>query len=81
MKILITGGNGYIAKSLSKKLDNVTLITRKDFDLTDRTSTNKWFQNKYFDIVIHTAISGGSRLQKDDSDVFYQNIQMNYQIY
>lgn len=80
MKILITGGNGYIAKSLSKKLDNVTLITRKDFDLTDRTSTNKWFQNKYFDIVIHTAISGGSRLQKDDSDVFYQNIQMFYNL-
>lgn len=80
MKILITGGNGYIAKSLSKKLDNVTLITRKDFDLTDRDATNTWFQDKYFDVVIHTAISGGSRLQKDDSNVFYQNIQMFYNL-
>ena len=80
MKILITGGNGYIAKSLSKKLDNVTLITREDFDLTDRDATNTWFQDKHFDVVIHTAISGGSRLQKDDSNVFYQNIQMFYNL-
>ena len=80
MKILITGGNGYIAKSLSKKLDNVTLITREDFDLIDRDATNTWFQDKHFDVVIHTAISGGSRLQKDDSNVFYQNIQMFYNL-
>lgn len=80
MKILITGGNGYIAKSLSKKLDNVTLITRKDFDLTNRNATNIWFQGKHFDVVIHTAISGGSRLKKDNSDVFYQNIQMFYNL-
>ena len=80
MKILITGGNGYIAKSLSKKLDNVTLITRKDFDLTDRDATNTWFQDKHFDIVIHTAVSGGSRLQKDNSNVFYKNLQMFYNL-
>ena len=43
MNILITGGNGYIAKSLANKLDNVTSITRKDFDLTDRKSADDWF--------------------------------------
>jgi len=80
MKILITGGNGYIAKSLAKELNNVTLITRKDFDLTSREATNTWFKNKHFDVVIHTAISGGSRLKKDDSNVFYQNIQMFYNL-
>ena len=42
MNILITGGNGYIAKSLSNNLGfNVTSITRKDFDLTDRNITNE----------------------------------------
>ena len=49
MNILITGGNGYIAKSLLSNLDNTISITRKDFDLTDREATNKWFCNKYFD--------------------------------
>ena len=80
MKILITGGNGYIAKSLANKLNNVTSITRKDFDLTDRKATNDWFYGRYFDIVIHTAIKGGSRLKKDSSDAFYQNIQMFYNL-
>ena len=78
MNILITGGNGYIAKSLYKGLKNcnITSITRKDFDLTNREATNKWFENKYFDVVIHTAVVGGSRLKEDNSDTFYQNIQM-----
>ena len=82
MNILITGGNGYIAKSLYKGLKNcnITSITRKDFDLTNREATNKWFENKYFDVVIHTAVVGGSRLKKDDGNIFYQNIQMFYNL-
>lgn len=84
MKILITGGNGYIAKSLFKALSNeykVTSITRKDFDLTNKEETAKWFEGKFFDVVIHTAIKGGHRLKKDDGDVFYQNLQMFYNLY
>ena len=54
MNILITGGNGYIATSLYGMdiafEDNITAITRKDFDLTDRKATNKWFDGKYFDV-------------------------------
>ena len=65
MNILITGGNGYIAKSLSKSLSNSISITRKDFDLTDRHATNKWFEGKYFDVIIHTSVKGGSRLLVD----------------
>lgn len=84
MNILITGGNGYIAKSLSKALGNeynITSITRNNFDLTNREATNKWFGGKYFDVVIHTAIKGGSRLNQEDGDVFYQNLQMFYNLY
>jgi len=87
MNILITGGNGYIAKSLSNGLwrginrYDITSITRKDFDLTDREATNKWFKDKYFDVVIHTAVVGGSRLHKDNADVLYQNLQMFFNLY
>ena len=46
MNILITGGNGYIAKSLSNRLNNTISITRNDFDLTDRKATDEWFKGK-----------------------------------
>ena len=84
MKILITGGNGYIATSLYSMdiafEDNITAITRKDFDLTDRHATNKWFEGKHFDVVIHTAVKGGSRLLVDGGNIFYENIQMFYNL-
>ena len=83
MNILITGGNGYITKSLLNNLSyshDVVSITRKDFDLTNREITNKWFDGKWFDVVIHTAVVGGSRLKTDNGDTFYQNIQMFYNL-
>ena len=83
MKVLITGGNGYIAKSLSKGLNEheLTLITRQDFDLTDRKSTDDWFRGKFFDVIIHTAIKGGSRLKQEEGNDLYQNLQMFYNLY
>lgn len=82
MKILITGGNGYIARSLTNKLTGyeITSITRSDFDLSDREATNNWFQDKYFDVVLHTAILGGSRLKQDNEKVFFQNLSMFYNL-
>jgi dTDP-4-dehydrorhamnose reductase len=83
MNILITGGNGYVAKSLYnafKDQYNVTSITRQDFDLTDSSETIKYFSDKYFDVVIHCAIVGGSRLKSEDSSVIDQNLQMYYNL-
>jgi GDP-L-fucose synthase len=77
--VLITGGNGYIAKSLHSSLSTqyrVTSITRNDFDLTDYSKTCSWFEGKRFDSVIHTAISGGSRLRHDNEIVFNNNMSM-----
>jgi nucleoside-diphosphate-sugar epimerase len=83
MNILITGGNGYIAGSLYeefKNKHNVITISRDDFDLTNRDLTDKFFKDKYFDVVLHTAISGGSRLRKDTEDVLDENLIMYYNI-
>jgi len=82
MNILITGGNGYIATSLKENLKyNITSITRNNFDLIDSNLTNNWFSKNKYDIVIHTAIVGGSRMKIDSDDTVNQNIKMIYNLY
>ena len=90
MRILITGKNGYIAKSLANNLKNhfdftypsfMAVCGKDDFDLTNRKDTTNWFRKYgYFDVVIHTAINGGSRLKKDDNNVLANNLKMFYNL-
>lgn len=83
MNILITGGDGYIASSLYNALNteyNITTISRKDFDLTSYEDMNKFFQGKYFDVVLHTAVIGGSRLKPDSVNVMDSNLTMYYNL-
>ena len=79
MNILITGGNGYIAKSLYERLKhkhNITTATQQNFNMADYESTCTWFLEKHFDAVIHTAIVGGSRLLEDDHLTADINLKM-----
>ena len=83
MKILITGKNGYVGKSIYSYLYakyDITIVGRQDFDLTNWNETNKWFKEKQFDVVIHTAVVGGSRLKKEDSSIIDQNLKMHYNL-
>jgi GDP-L-fucose synthase len=80
MKILITGGNGYIAKSLHSYLyskHDVTLVSRNELNLTRREEVQHYFKDKYFDVVIHTAVKGGSRLNPlEGPDIVLANLLM-----
>jgi nucleoside-diphosphate-sugar epimerase len=79
MKILITGGNGNIAKIIAKNLSSeydITLITRNDFDLLDELSVSNYLMDKEFDVLIHTAIKGGRRTKEETGQVVYENLIM-----
>lgn len=83
MNVLITGGNGYIGRSLYEGLRNqhtVTKIGRKEMDLIHGGSVKRFFKDKHFDVLIHCAVVGGHRLREDSWKVCDENLTMYYNL-
>jgi nucleoside-diphosphate-sugar epimerase len=83
MRILITGGNGYIGNSLYnglKEFYDVKKISRNDLDLTDSRQVNDFFDKGCYDIIIHCAVKGGSRLKEDEWNIIDNNLKMYYNL-
>ncbi len=79
MKILLTGGNGNIANIIKKYFINdyeITALSRHDLNILNLIDIEKYLDNNYFDILIHTAIEGGRRTISDNYKSFYNNMIM-----
>jgi len=78
MKILITGGNGFIAKEIHKYLGNeydIHCLGKEQLNLLDKESIHRR-TIEFYDVIINTAVIGGNRKDVDDETVFYKNILM-----
>ena len=84
MKILITGANGYIGKSLHsalRKTHYVVAIHRGNFDLTDATALGEFFKGSHhFDIVLHCAVAGAANPKNMDWSIADTNLTMYYNL-
>lgn len=84
MKILITGANGYIGKSLHsalRKTHYVVAIHRGNFDLTDATALGEFFKGSHhFDVVLHCAVAGAANPKNIDWNVADTNLTMYYNL-
>jgi nucleoside-diphosphate-sugar epimerase len=83
MKILVTGGNGFVGRNLIKVLQDEHKIyspSSSELDLTDSQQVKTYLQTKYFDVIIHCAIRGGRRLQPDTAVDMYQNLSMYFHL-
>ena len=79
MRILITGGNGNIAKIIKNNLQtdyDISNPSRQELDILDINQLTDYLKNNHFDILIHTAILGGRRIKQDDYDTVYKNLLM-----
>jgi len=79
MNILITGGNGNIAKIIKNNLSNIhdiTALGRNELNILNYNELSEYLHKNKFDVLIHTAIIGGRRTKDETSDVFYNNMIM-----
>lgn len=73
MRVCVLGANGFVGKNLIRDTDWVG-VTRQDLDLTDQCAVQQYFESNEYDVVIHCAVVGGSRLEKDGGDVLWKNL-------
>ena len=78
-RILITGSNGYVSRNLIRLLPqyNFVITNRQNLDLLDPNSVDQFFRDNHFDVVINTAVTGGSRLVEDDYKILLNNLTMH----
>jgi nucleoside-diphosphate-sugar epimerase len=74
-RVCVLGSNGFVGSNLLQGTDWVG-VTRQEINLTDQEAVEKYFDEHQYDVVVHCAVVGGSRLQKDDGNVTHQNIIM-----
>jgi nucleoside-diphosphate-sugar epimerase len=75
MKVCVLGAGGFVGKNLLRDTDWVG-VTRQDLDLTDQKAVEEYFDVHDYDVVIHCAVVGGSRLSLDNGEVIHKNILM-----
>jgi GDP-L-fucose synthase len=83
VRILITGANGFLGKHLREYLvDRYTLLvpSHKELDLLDENAVDNFFQTHKIDVVIHTALVGGSREEEAAESALEQNLRMFFNI-
>jgi len=76
MRVCVLGSNGFVGKNLLDMNPTWTGVNREMLDLTVQEAVDEYFSLNKFDVVIHCAVVGGSRLKKDSGDVCYQNLLM-----
>jgi GDP-L-fucose synthase len=80
MKILVTGGNGFIGRNiresyLSQKYE-IVAPSRNELDCSNDKNVEEYFKKHSFDVVIHSAAKAGHRNATDTNSLFLINSRM-----
>lgn len=73
MRILITGGTGFIGKTLIGGLSKEHKIfspTHKKLELLDAESVNKYIEKNKIEVIIHCAVKGGPDVLPETVSIF-----------
>ncbi len=83
MRLLITGGSGFIGRNLSEyySRDHVVFApSHAELDLLDEDSVRGFFRANDIDVVIHSATKPGHRNAPDPTNLVYSNTRMYFNL-
>ncbi|HWY80305.1 MAG TPA: NAD-dependent epimerase/dehydratase family protein [Candidatus Sulfotelmatobacter sp.] len=82
--IFITGVNGFVGSHLQTYLGErgykLLTPTHKELDLLDSEAVDNFFKQHKIDIVIHTALVGGSRKEEHRENALDNNLRMFFNL-
>lgn len=73
MKILLTGGSGFIGRNIFESFKDkysIFVPSHKELDVTNFSEVEKYIKEKKINVVIHSAIKGGSNVFEDTLRMF-----------
>lgn len=84
-KILFLGGSGFIGKEILPLMKlhgyDVEYPNSSELDLTNLLEVNNFFKNKFYDVIIFSAVQGRKTFLDKQWDTFYNNILMFENVY
>lgn len=84
MKILLTGGSGFIGKNINesflKDKHQIFAPVRAELDCFDDKSVEDYFRKHSFDVVLHSACKPGHRNSADPTGILYANSRMTFNL-
>ncbi len=84
MKILITGGSGFIGRNIKeswlKDKYEIFAPSRKELDCANDENVAEYFKKNSFDVIIHSAAKPGHRNAADTQGLLFTNSRMVFNL-